>query len=163
MDKKFIILVILMIGIVFAFALYILAPSSTSRIKTTEAAKAYTVEPTSFDWGDISYEGEKATKSFTIRNDGTDLLKLFNVRTSCHCTLARVSINGVESQGFGMSGVSSWSGEVSPGKEAKLIVVFDQKFHGPQGVGPINRFVSVETNDKNTSKLTFTLTGNVVK
>lgn len=163
MDKKFIILMIFMTGIVIALALYILAPSSTSEINATEAAKAYTVEPTSFDWGDIPYEGEKATKSFTIRNDGTDLLKLFNVRTSCHCTVARVSVNGVESQDFGMSGVSSWSGEIPPGKEAKLIVVFNQKFHGPQGVGPINRFVSVETNDKNTPKLTFTLTGNVVK
>lgn len=163
MDKKFIILMLFMTGIVIALSLYILTPNSTSRISTTEEAKAYTIEPTSFDWGNIPYEGEKATKSFTIRNEGTETLKIYDIRTSCHCTVARASVNGVESQNFGMSGVSSWVGEVPPGNEAKLIVVFDQKYHGPQGVGPITRFVSVKTNDKNTPELTFTLTGNVVK
>lgn len=163
-DKKILFIIIFSTVIIFVAAIFVFSSSSSStNVKASEFAKAYTTDPTSFDWGDIPYEGEKATRSFNIKNEGSDTLKLFNVRTSCHCTVARVSIAGIESQNFGMSGVSSWVGEVLPGKEAKLIVVFDQTYHGPQGVGPITRFVSVETNDKSTPKLTFTLTGNVVK
>lgn len=163
-DKNVFVIMIIATIVVLGAAVFILGSSpSPSNVKVSESARAYTIDPTSFDWGDIPYEGEKATKSFAVKNDGTDILKLFNVRTSCHCTVARVSINGVESQNFGMSGVSSWIGEVPPGKTAKLIVVFDQKYHGPQGVGPITRFVSVDTNDKNIPNLTFTLTGNVVR
>ena len=40
---------------------------------------------------------------------------------------------------------------------------FDPAFHGPQGIGPVNRFVSVDTNDKNNSQLTFTVLGTIVK
>ena len=163
-DKKTLLIIILFTIIIFVGAVFVLSSGSTSsNVKASEFAKAYTVDPTSFDWGNIPYEGEKATKNFTIKNEGSDTLKLFNVRTSCHCTIARVSINRIESQNFGMSGISSWVGEVPAGKEAKLIVIFDQTYHGPQGIGPITRFVSLETNDKATPELTFTLTGNVVK
>ena len=103
------------------------------------------------------------TKSFAIKNTGTGILKIFNIKTSCHCTRAYITIEGVDSPSFGMSDLSSWVGEVVGGKEAKLTVVFDPAFHGPSGVGPINRFVSVETNDRANTKLTFTLTGVVIK
>lgn len=163
-EKKFIILISVVTTLILVGAVFLVSNQvSTSQISASQNAKAYTVEPTSFDWGDIPYAGPKATKTFAIKNTGQDSLKLFNVKTSCHCTQAHVTINGQASPDFGMSGISSWVGEVAPGKEAKLIVVFDQAYHGPQGVGPVTRFVSVETNDKGTPKLTFTLTGTVVK
>lgn len=163
-EKKFIIIVVV-ISFMLLFGGIMIMNSSTSsqQVKLSSEAKAYTKEPTSFDWGIINYNGNKATKTFTIKNTGKDVLKIYNVKTSCHCTKAHVTIDGIESPDFGMSGVSSWVGTVKPGSQAKLIVVFDQTYHGPQGVGPITRFVSVETNDRGTSKLTFTLTGTVVK
>lgn len=164
-EKKVIIGLALFTLVIIFGGVFLFGSTSTSapQVKASSDAIAYTIEPTSFDWGTIQYSGEKATKTFTIKNNGKDTLKLYNVKTSCHCTNAYVTINGKESPRFGMSGVSSWVGEVAPKKEAKLTVIFDQSFHGPQGVGPVNRFVSVETNDKGTAKLTFTLTGTVVK
>lgn len=161
--KVIIIMVISTVILLFGGIFFLTKTTSTSQITASQNARAYTVDPTSFDWGTIPMNKGNITKTFIIKNTGTDTLKLFNVKTSCHCTKAYVTINGNDSPSFGMDSLSSWTGEVPAGKEAKLTVVFDPAFHGPQGIGPINRFVSVETNDKANAKLTFTLTGTVVK
>ncbi|KKQ29859.1 MAG: hypothetical protein A3H17_01680 [Candidatus Levybacteria bacterium RIFCSPLOWO2_12_FULL_37_14] len=163
-DRKFIIItVVLTVALLFGGIFFLTKTTNAPQITASQNAKAYVVDPTSFDWGDIPmYKGNK-TKVFAIKNTGTDTLKLFNVRTSCHCTKAYVTIDGNDSPSFGMDNLSAWTGEVLAGKEAKLTVVFDPAFHGPQGMGAVNRFVSVETNDQANSKLTFTLTGAVVK
>lgn len=165
MEKKIIIIgiivtvLILVVSIVWMSSTNVDAP----QISASQNAKAYTVSATSADWGQIPmYKGD-VTKVFVIKNAGTDTLKLFNIKTSCHCTKAFITINGTDSPRFGMDGISSWVGEVAPGKEAKLSVDFDPAYHGPTGTGPITRFISVETNDKANSKLTFTVTGNVYK
>ncbi|MEK7521904.1 MAG: DUF1573 domain-containing protein, partial [Patescibacteria group bacterium] len=120
-------------------------------------------ESKDFDWGRIDYSGGKVKANFSIKNQGGGTLKLRNVRTSCHCTQARVTIEGSASPYFGMNSVSSWVGEVAPAGEANLEVVFDPAYHGPGGIGPINRFVEVETSDKNNKKLEFVTRGIVVK
>lgn len=164
-EKKLIILMIFATVLIVFGGVFVLssATNNTPRAGSSKDAKAYTVEPTSFDLGNISINGGNVTKTFTIKNTGSGALKLFNVKTSCHCTKARVTIAQDDSPDFGMDGVSSWVGEVPSGKEGKLTVIFDPAFHGPQGVGPINRFVLVETNDSGNPKLTFTLTGTVIK
>lgn len=164
-DKKFIIIIaVLTLVIIFGgITLVSNSTSSTPQVAFSQNAKAETQEPTSFDFGNIPYSGPKATKKFTIKNTGSETLKLFNVKTSCHCTKARVIIDGTVSPDFGMSGISGWIGEVQVGREAKVIVIFDQSFHGPAGIGPVTRFVSVETNDEGDKKITYTLTGIVVK
>lgn len=116
-----------------------------------------------FDWGDIQYSGPKAIKTFKIKNNGTENLRLGKIKTSCTCTTAQLIIDGKESPLFSMHGIADWIGEVLPSKEAELKVVFDQTFHGPSGVGPIERFINVETNDASRSQLEFLLKGNVVK
>ena len=163
-EKKLLIIIgILTVVILFAGIYFLSTTTSTSQISTSDNVKAYVTDPTSYDWGIIPMDKGDVAKTFTIKNNGSDTLKLYNVKTSCHCTKAYVTINGIDSPKFGMDSLSSWTGEVSPGQEAKLTAVFDPAFHGPQGVGLINRFVLVETNDKSNQKLTFTLTGTVVK
>ncbi|MBF8249449.1 MAG: Uncharacterized protein HW400_50 [Candidatus Levybacteria bacterium] len=163
-DKKLIIIMILStVALLFGGVFFLTKTTATPQITASQSAKAYVIDATSFDWGNIPMYKGNSLKTFTIKNTGTDTLKLFNIKTSCHCTKAYVTINGVDSPRFGMSDLSAWVGEVPAGKEAKLTVAFDPAYHGPQGTGPINRFVSVETNDKTNAKLTFTLTGNVVK
>ena len=98
-----------------------------------------------------------------LKNTGTDVLKLTKVKTSCHCTKAQVIINGNTSPSFGMNTVSPWVGEVAPGGEAQLNVVFDPAYHGPNSVGPITRYISVDTNDPSNPNLEFTLTATVTK
>lgn len=148
--------------ILFGGVIFLSNTTSTPQITVSENVKAM-VPLTTSDFGSIPMYKGNVSKTFTIKNTGLDTLKLFNVKTSCHCTKASVTIGSEESPLFGMSSVSSWLGEVFPGKEAKLSVIFDPAYHGPTGTGPINRYVSVETNDKTNSKLTFTVTGIVVK
>lgn len=133
------------------------------QVNSSQNAKASVVEEKNYDWGQIPYSGGKVSKSFTIKNTGTDKLTLSNIQTSCMCTNASVIIDGKSSPEFGMHSTSSWVGEVMPGKDAQLLVVFDPAFHGPSGVGIIDRLVEVGTNDSNNAKLEFHLKGNVVK
>lgn len=163
-DKKIIIvMVISTIILLFGGIFFLTKTTNTPQIKTSVNAKAYVADPTSFDWGPIPMNKGNVTKVFTIKNTGTDMLKLYNIKTSCHCTKAYATISGTDSPSFGMDSLSAWTGEVPAGIEAKLTVVFDPAYHGPSGMGAVNRFVSIETNDPANSKLTFTLTGAVVK
>jgi hypothetical protein len=162
-EKKLIILTIVSTIVIVVAGSIWLGSSSAPQISASQNAKAYTISPTSADWGQIPMYKGNVTKVFSLKNTGTDTLKLFNIKTSCHCTKAHVNVGSDESPDFGMDSYSSWVGEVPPGKEAKLSVIFDPAYHGPSGVGPINRFVSVETNDKTNPKLTFTVTGTVYK
>lgn len=164
-SEKKISLLIVLISVAILFGGIILvsgSPTSTPSVVASVNAKA-SANTESFNWGNIPINGGYATKTFNIKNTGTETLKLFNIKTSCHCTKAHLTIEGRDSPDFGMSGISPYVGEVKPGNEAKLTVVFDPAFHGPQGTGPIERYVSVETNDQSRQKLTFTLSGVVVK
>ena len=40
----------------------------------------HVADPTSFDWNTIPMSKGNAVKSFTIKNTGTDILKLYNVK-----------------------------------------------------------------------------------
>ncbi|MDP3941952.1 MAG: DUF1573 domain-containing protein [bacterium] len=167
-EKKFFVIIAVVTLVIFLGGIVLVSSSSSTTLTTPQVApsqnaKAETQDSTSFDFGNIIYSDPKATKVFAIKNTGTETLKLFNVKTSCHCTKANVTIEGSVSPDFGMSGLSDWVGDVPAGKEAKVTAIFDQTYHGPQGVGPVTRFVSVETNDKGTPKITFTLTGVVAK
>ena len=162
-EKKLIILTVISIVLIMGGGMIFLASSQAPQVTLSQNAKAYTTGPTSADWGQIPMYKGNVSKTFVIKNIGTDTLKLFNVKTSCHCTKAHVTIGPDESPDFGMDSYSSWTGEVAPGKEAKVTAIFDPAFHGPGATGPINRFISVETNDKANPKLTFTITGTVYK
>ena len=124
--------------------------------------QAYT-DHTSFEWGEININGGNATHEFTIENRGTGELDLANILTSCACTSAQITIDGVVSPYFGMHSTSSWVGKVAPGKTATVSVIFDPLFHGPTATGPIERLISVKTNDPKNENMEFNLTGNVIK
>lgn len=127
-------------------------------IEASTGAKAGRSESSS-DWGEIVMNDGNVEKSFSVRNDGTDVLKLFDVITSCACTTAQLMASGKQSPLFGMHTKSNYVMELQPGEEASLNVIFDPAYHGPSGVGPIMRTVTVETNDPENPTLTFTLTG----
>jgi len=147
---------------VIAAGLFILTKSSTPAvISASQNAKVEAGERT-YDWGRIDYKKGNVTKTFTIKNVGTDPLKLTNVKTSCACTKAQITIDGKTSPFFGMHTTSSWVGEVPRDKEAKIEIIFDPQFHGPQSVGAVTRLITIETNDASLPKLEFSLTGVVV-
>lgn len=163
-DKKLVIGLIVITVLILGGGIYVLSASSTPPVKITSSQNAkVSVDQKTFDWGNIPYSGRNATKTFTIKNTGTDVLQLTGVKTSCVCTKAQISIDGKTSPYFSMHSTSAWVGEIAPGKEAILSVIFDPAFHGPTGVGPVERLISLQTNDSQNPSLEFSLKGVVVK
>ena len=165
MNEKKLILIFLVVTVVLLFGgvFFIGNTTSTPVISASQNAKASMVGPNSIEFGQVNYNGDNVIKTFTVKNTGTDVLKIYNMKTSCHCTQAFATIDGNDSPNFGMNTLSSWVGEIKPGKTAKITANFDPKYHGLAGVGPITRYISAETNDSSNSKLTFTLIGTVTK
>lgn len=120
----------------------------------------------SFDWGEINYDGGLVTHNFKIKNSGEKDLEIANMVTSCMCTQAYFKGPMGESPKFGMKGMSkpsSYKGILAPGEEGEIIVEFDPAYHGPTGVGKMERIISWETNDPQKPYGEVTLYGNVVK
>lgn len=163
-DKKLVIVFVAITLLILGGGVLLFSSSPSTKATTTvsQNAKVQT-EQRDFDWGQISMKDGNVSKTFIIKNAGVDTLKLSNIKTSCHCTKAQVTINGVTSSSFGMNSVSSWVGDVPPGGEAGLQVIFDPNYHGPSGVGSVNRLVSVETNDPQNKTIEFSLTANVTR
>lgn len=150
--------VILLIGgVVFALSM-----GSAPQIESVLGAKAI-VSSKSYEWGDIGINDGIVKTSFTISNEGSETLKLFNVSTSCMCTKARLKLDNKTSPAFGMHSKSSYVLDVPPQAKAEVLVEFDPAYHGPGGIGPITRQVMVETNDPDNSEFTFILTANVIR
>lgn len=162
-DKKIIIGFVVLTFLILGGGVYFLSVAINPAVVTSSQNAKASVAQKTYDWGQIDYNGGNVSKTFVIKNSGSDVLRLTNVKTSCTCTKAQIVIDNQSSPYFSMHGTSSWTGEVSPGKEAVLAVIFDPAFHGPSGVGPIERLVSIETNDANNPRLEFSLKGVVVK
>lgn len=164
--NRLVVLVFISTIFILGFGVWLLskppAGSVLQRSATASGGKAE-VSVTSFDWGNIDYGGGDVTAEFSINNPGSGTLSLSEVSTSCMCTTAQVIINENKSPYFGMHQKSSWIGQIPPGGQAKLKIVFDPAFHGPSGVGPVTRQIVMKTNDPDHPKLEFNLTGNVIR
>lgn len=150
--------VVIIIGGVFLMS----NTANSSQVGVAKNVKVVALQK-EINFGTVRMNSGNVVKTYKVKNTGTDVLKLVNMKTSCHCTKAYVTIGSQESPTFGMSGVSSWIGEVKPDETATVTVIFDPAFHGPGGVGQINRFISLETNDASNKKITFVLNGYVTK
>jgi hypothetical protein len=165
-DKKFLIglvvVSVLLIGGGLALAVRGGNSAPASQIETKSLARAVLGE-TSYDWGEIGINNGNAEAFFTIKNEGADPLKLSNIITSCACTTAQLIMGDQQSPAFGMHNKSAYVFEVPPQGEAQLKVIFDPAYHGPNGVGPINREIKITTNDANQPVLKFIATGMVIR
>lgn len=156
MSLKPVVVIIIVSTLILFGGMWLVAKTApTSSVESSSTAKVTTSE-TTYDWGTVNMENGKVEKIFPIKNDGQDTLKLFNVTTSCACTTAQLVLSDQASPLFGMHTKSSYVLDVLPGQEAELKVIFDPAFHGPNGVGPISRTITVETNDAAQKQLTFT-------
>ncbi|MBI4038042.1 DUF1573 domain-containing protein [Candidatus Daviesbacteria bacterium] len=164
MNKQFLIISLVITSAILAGGVFIISATSTPTPTTvTSQEGSASIDQLTHDWGQIPYSGGDVKKTFVIKNTGRGTLTLRNVQTSCMCTTAQLTIEGKNSPSFRMHSSSSWVGEVPPGKEAALTVTFDPDFHGPSGVGAINRLIDMDTNDPAHPKLEFSLNGVVVK
>ncbi|MEK7085631.1 MAG: DUF1573 domain-containing protein [Patescibacteria group bacterium] len=118
-------------------------------ISLTNSGKILPLENHAFDWGDVNIEGGNVDKTFKFKNDGDKDLIIKSAGTSCMCTTAEVKLpDGTLSPKFGMHEKIIWGGIVKPGEEFEVKVVFDPLAHGPDGVGPIQRTVFIETSSE---------------
>jgi len=159
MEKKFLLIIALVTAVVLSGGVILFSNSggSAARIEKTLGAQIQ-IPHKNFDFKDIKYNGGNVTHAFPIKNNGSKELVLANLSTSCMCTQVYLKKGDEKSPSFGMKGhsaASDWKGEV--------IVVFDPTAHGPQGIGPVERFVSAETNDPDNPYVEFAFNGVVVK
>lgn len=160
---KFIIGIVVVTVLILGIAVFFGTRMGATPQVTADSQVSVSVDSNKYDWGTIDYDKGIVSKNFEIKNTSDIALKLYNVKTSCMCTTAQLKTSDVTSKKFQMHESSSDVIEVKPGETAELIVEFDPAFHGPSGVGPITRTITMSTNDTKNSTLTFNLTGNVVK
>lgn len=166
MDKKVLLIIALLTAVVLFGGVFVLSNSGNpASITKTSGAKIETSHK-DYDFKDIKYDGGNAMHAFPIKNNGSKDLVLANFSTSCMCTKVYFKKGNEKSSPFGMKGhaaASSWKGVLKSGEGAEVVVVFDPTAHGPQGVGPISRLASFETNDPENPYVEFAFSGVVVK
>ena len=107
---------------------------------------AFKMSDAFFDFGRISMANGQVSHRYTIRNSGSTPLTITKMFTSCMCTTATLTTRSARKGPFGMPGhgwLASVSETLAPGEEAQVDVVFDPAAHGPAGVGPTARSVTV--------------------
>ena len=122
------------------------APSVNSQAESGEPG-LFTAFEKMFDFGTISMAAGKVSHSFSIRNEGNAPVTIKKIYTSCMCTSADLILKGKRFGPFGMVGhgfVPSINKILDAGEEASVEVTFDPAAHGPAGVGPIQREVTIE-------------------
>ena len=127
------------------------SPTAVELVKASAANSAgrLTASETKFSFGPISMARGKVTHRYPIRNTGTEQILIRKLYTSCMCTTAALVKNGKAGEAFGMPGhtpIPTINEPINPQEEAFVEVVFDPAAHGPAGVGPIERVVTVENN-----------------
>ena len=114
-----------------------------------------------YDFGSISMSAGKVSKTFAIKNTGTDALAVSQLYTSCMCTEATLKIGGRSVGPFSMPGhgfAQRINEIIQPNEEAAIEVVFDPAAHGPAGVGRIERAVYLENSAGAALELKFSAT-----
>lgn len=165
-EKAIIIGVVILTVFIIGGGIFFLSNSPTKAVLQKTVGARIETPQTSFDFKNVPYNGGFAKHSFTIKNIGDKELQIANLATSCTCTKVFYKKGKEESPYFSMkghSGESSWTGVLKPKEKAELVIVFDPTAHGPQGVGPIERIISFETNDPDKPYVEFSFKGVVVR
>lgn len=103
-----------------------------------------------YDFGTISMAKGKVTRTFRLRNTGGTPITIRRMSTSCMCTSATLIVGDRRRGPYGMPGhgyIPRIDQEIEAESEASVDVTFDPAAHGPAGVGPIQRVVTIETVD----------------
>jgi hypothetical protein len=126
-------------------------PTAVELVKASapNSAGRLVAEQMKFSFGPISMARGKVTHRYPIKNTGTEPLLIRKMYTSCMCTTVALVKNGRTSDAYGMPGhtpIPTINVPLNPKEEAFVEVVFDPAAHGPAGVGPIERVVTLENN-----------------
>lgn len=132
-------------------------PAATESAGAASAGELAAVRK-KYDFGTISMARGKVSYRYPIRNVGTDPIEIRKLYTSCMCTTAALVTNGKVSDAYGMPGhapIPAIKVPMAPQEQAYVQVVFDPAAHGPAGVGPIERVITVENSAGQPLELAF--------
>lgn len=128
-----------------------------------------TTTNTNIDLGQIPMKEGSVQLKYIFKNTTSQPLKLNNLYTSCMCTKAKIKTAKTETIYAGMKGHTSGLMPINPnitldpGQEAQVLVEFDPNAHGPQGTGPMQRTIVIETNNQTQPMMEFTFSGTVTR
>ena len=105
--------------------------------------KIQVVDGNQLDFGDV-YHGNKAEKVITIKNIGTDTLRITDIHAQCGCTAAMMTDNDKR---------------LGPNQSGKLSISFNTQNYS----GPVSKQVYISSNDTGNSRLTITFKTNVME
>jgi len=135
-------------------------PAESRSTASANSAGALSASETNFDFGSISMARGKVTHRYWIRNTGTEPILIRKMYTSCMCTSAAlVKSSGRKFDPVGMAGhgfIPTINEPMNPGEQAIIEVVFDPAAHGPAGIGPTDRVVTIENSGGQPLQLAFT-------
>lgn len=105
------------------------------------------LEPTSFDFGQVSKKQDNIKNIFKLHNAGTTKLIITNVRVSCECVTVSLKVGKDKSPYFGVAGAKpGWQLVVEPKKSGELEIVLDLS-HSSIPIGKVIRDIFVASND----------------
>lgn len=159
MNPKIVITSVVVFSLVILFGSYfVLSKTSSPEVKVASYTSTDKEKPvveaksTFFDMGKIKVADQK-TAVFTVRNIGSKPLQLYDISSSCGCTVGQVSYQGKQSKEFGMHSVGSFDQMIAPQTEAKIKVIY-RPYVMPV-YGNVEREVYISTNDPQNPKLVF--------
>ena len=145
-DSKFIAIIFgLTFLVIFGAAFLRQTTSGDNQPDPTNPVETLAVSPQPFSFGDVSYSGGIVSKTFTLKNNSDQVMKIVRIDTSCMCTKAAVKVGQSQTAFYGMemSGIPNPKVDVNipAGGEAEVIASFDPAAHGLAGIGSFDRTI----------------------
>lgn len=106
---------------------------------------------TLYNFGTIRMADGNVSTIFKITNPTDKDVNLASIVTSCMCTVAYIESKNGEKGPFGMPGhggpVARADEIIKAGESRGVKVVYDPNAHGPAGIGPVDRFITLTDAD----------------
>ena len=103
-----------------------------------------------FDFGTISMAKGKVSHLFNVANSAGKDVTIKELSTSCMCTAAYIKKGDSRIGPFGMASMGariSANELVRAGETVEIEAEYDPAAHGPAGIGPIDRFITLTESD----------------
>jgi hypothetical protein len=143
-------IILIFFGILTILTAWIVLRTNQIATVTTKISNIEALE-TIDQLGEVPRLGGVVVKEYSFKNTGDQPVKLGRLNTSCMCTKAKVVIGDKESQQYGMESPGSLNPSLgyilAPGQTGKVVVYFDPDAHGPKGIGPFSRVISLYFQD----------------
>ena len=122
-------------------------PAVPIPVTAVPAAGPLKAREAAFDFGSISMADGKVTHRFWFRNESDAPVLVRRIYTSCMCTTATFVKGMKVINTYGMPGhgpLPAVNESLKAGEAAYVDAVFDPAAHGPAGLGPTQRVVTIE-------------------